>query len=60
MIRVSELIDELTRAVSKDINVLSCYISIDERNNVIRFRIPMERRQAKEQENAEGGEGKTI
>ena len=60
MIRVSELIDELTRAVSKDINVLGCYISIDERNNVIRFRIPIERRQAKEQENAEGKEGKTV
>lgn len=60
MIRVSELIDKLTRAVSKDINVLGCYISIDERNDVIRFRIPIERRQAKEQENAEGEEGKTV
>ncbi len=42
MIRVSELIDILTEHVSKDINVLRCYISIDDRNDNIRFRIPLE------------------
>ena len=48
MIRVSELIDALTRDVSKNINVLSCYISIDDRNDVIKYTIPIERRAAEE------------
>lgn len=46
MIRVSELIDTLTRDVSKNINVLSCYISIDDRNDVIKYTIPIERQTA--------------
>ena len=50
MIRVSELIDILTEHVSKDINVLKCYISIDDRNNNIRFRIPLEPKKPAEKE----------
>lgn len=59
MIRVSELIDMITKEVSKDISVLNFYISIDERNDVIRFMIPLERR--KDIEKEEGSEeGKPL
>ena len=43
MITVSELIDKLTKHVSENVNILNCYISIDDRNDVIRFTIPIER-----------------
>ena len=50
MIKVSELIDSLTESVSKDINVLDFYISIDDRDNVIRYRIPLKRKKDFEKE----------
>lgn len=50
MITVSELIDILTEHVSKDINVLKCYISIDDRNDNIRFRIPLKPKKPTEKE----------
>ena len=50
MIKVSELIDSLTESVSKDINVLDFYISIDDRDNVIRYRIPLKLKKDPEKE----------
>ena len=44
MITVSELIDKLTKHVSENVNILNCYISIDDRNDVIKFTIPLVRK----------------
>ena len=45
MIKVSELINLLTEHISRNVNVLDCYISIDDRNNVIRFTVPLVRKE---------------
>lgn len=59
MIRVSELINMITKEVNKDISVLNFYISIDDRNNVIKFTIPLERKKDSEKEKG-SEEGKPL